>query len=137
MNAADTAGLDEFPLEPLVALDWPLLDRLPTLLDELQSCLAGHFDVEHSTFQFEPAGHGDHENATHARSDSRVSGPDMSQSTDPTRRWSFHTALYGAASLWPISSPGQEVPPSRQTASVPGSKSRTASWNRRPQPSIV
>jgi cobalt-zinc-cadmium efflux system protein len=40
--------------------------HLPQLLDELQSCLADHFDVEHSTFQFEPAGHGGHEHALHA-----------------------------------------------------------------------
>jgi cobalt-zinc-cadmium efflux system protein len=40
--------------------------HLPTLLDELQQCLAGHFDVEHSTFQFEPLGHAGHEHATHA-----------------------------------------------------------------------
>jgi len=33
----------------------------PQLLDELQSCVAGHFDVEHSTFQLEPAGHAAHE----------------------------------------------------------------------------
>jgi cobalt-zinc-cadmium efflux system protein len=39
--------------------------HLPELLDELQACLAGHFDVEHSTFQFERAGHADHEHATH------------------------------------------------------------------------
>ena len=26
----------------------------PQVLDELQHCLAGHFDVEHSTFQLEP-----------------------------------------------------------------------------------
>jgi cobalt-zinc-cadmium efflux system protein len=37
----------------------------PQLLDALQSCLAGHFDVEHSTFQLEPAGHADHEHPTH------------------------------------------------------------------------
>jgi cobalt-zinc-cadmium efflux system protein len=37
----------------------------PGLLDELQACLAGHFDVEHSTFQFEPAGHTEHEAGTH------------------------------------------------------------------------
>jgi len=37
----------------------------PRLLDELQSCLAGHFDVEHSTFQLEPAGHVDHESPQH------------------------------------------------------------------------
>jgi cobalt-zinc-cadmium efflux system protein len=40
--------------------------HLPRLLDQLQQCLAGHFDVEHSTFQFEPFGHADHEHATHA-----------------------------------------------------------------------
>jgi cobalt-zinc-cadmium efflux system protein len=39
--------------------------RAPQLLDELQQCLAGHFDVEHSTFQLEPAGHTDHETGTH------------------------------------------------------------------------
>ena len=37
----------------------------PQLLDELQSCLAGHFDVEHSTFQLEPTGHAGHETGTH------------------------------------------------------------------------
>jgi len=37
----------------------------PRVLDELQRCLAGHFDVEHSTFQLEPTGHADHEPGTH------------------------------------------------------------------------
>jgi cobalt-zinc-cadmium efflux system protein len=37
----------------------------PRLLDSLQSCLAGHFDVDHSTFQLEAAGHVDHEAVTH------------------------------------------------------------------------
>ncbi len=37
----------------------------PQLLDELQDCLEGHFDVEHSTFQFEPASHAGHEGSTH------------------------------------------------------------------------
>ena len=37
----------------------------PELLDKIQDCLAGHFDVEHSTFQFEPAGHLEHEGGTH------------------------------------------------------------------------
>jgi cobalt-zinc-cadmium efflux system protein len=31
------------------------------MLDVLQECLRGHFDVEHSTFQLEPGGHADHE----------------------------------------------------------------------------
>ena len=39
--------------------------HLPPLLDELQSCLSEHFDVAHSTFQFEPARHGDHEAGRH------------------------------------------------------------------------
>jgi cobalt-zinc-cadmium efflux system protein len=37
----------------------------PRLLDTLQACLAGHFDVGHSTFQLEAAGHVDHEAAFH------------------------------------------------------------------------
>src|SRR5690606_33872618 len=37
----------------------------PALLAQLQTCLADHFDVEHSTFQLEPAGRDDCE-ATHA-----------------------------------------------------------------------
>lgn len=31
--------------------------RAPGILSHLQSCLDDHFDVEHSTFQLEPAGH--------------------------------------------------------------------------------
>ncbi|MCB0894730.1 MAG: cation transporter [Nocardioides sp.] len=37
----------------------------PQLLDQLQACLTGHFDVEHSTFQLEPASHAAHEHGTH------------------------------------------------------------------------
>jgi len=39
--------------------------HVPQLLDEMQTCLAGHFDVEHSTFQFELATHADHEHGAH------------------------------------------------------------------------
>lgn len=39
--------------------------HIPQLLDQLQDCLAGHFDVAHSTFQFEPAGHAAHEHDRH------------------------------------------------------------------------
>ncbi|TBN57279.1 cation transporter [Glaciihabitans arcticus] len=35
------------------------------LLDELSGCLAAHFDVEHSTFQLEPAEHAAHEDQFH------------------------------------------------------------------------
>jgi cobalt-zinc-cadmium efflux system protein len=37
----------------------------PEILDALQACLAGHFDVEHSTFQLEPASHVAHERSAH------------------------------------------------------------------------
>jgi cobalt-zinc-cadmium efflux system protein len=37
----------------------------PQLLDELQHCLVGHFDVVHSTFQLEPASHAAHELGAH------------------------------------------------------------------------
>ncbi|MGI8578534.1 MAG: cation diffusion facilitator family transporter [Nocardioidaceae bacterium] len=40
--------------------------HLRWLLDELQECLAGHFDVDHSTIQFEAAVHVDHERTSHA-----------------------------------------------------------------------
>jgi cobalt-zinc-cadmium efflux system protein len=40
--------------------------HLPGLLDQLQQCLAGHFDVEHSTVQFEPASHAAYEHPAHA-----------------------------------------------------------------------
>jgi cobalt-zinc-cadmium efflux system protein len=37
----------------------------PQLLDQLQACIAGHFDVEHSTFQLEATAHAGHEPGTH------------------------------------------------------------------------
>ena len=38
------------------------------MLDDLQHCVAAHFavQIDHSTFQLEPAGHGAHEHPTHA-----------------------------------------------------------------------
>jgi len=36
------------------------------VLDALGECLAGHFDVEHCTFQIEPLAHAAHEAGTHA-----------------------------------------------------------------------
>ncbi len=40
--------------------------HVPQLLDEMQACLVGHFDVEHSTFQFESQAHAEHEHETHS-----------------------------------------------------------------------
>jgi cobalt-zinc-cadmium efflux system protein len=37
----------------------------PQVLDRLQHCLGGHFDIEHSTFQLEPASHTEHESGAH------------------------------------------------------------------------
>jgi cobalt-zinc-cadmium efflux system protein len=50
-----------------VVVDPGIIDdgRCATMLDRLQDCLRGHFDVEHSTFQLEPAGHADHERPMH------------------------------------------------------------------------
>ena len=39
--------------------------HLPAMLDKLQQCLAGHFDVEHSTIQFEAGSHAAHEPSAH------------------------------------------------------------------------
>lgn len=36
------------------------------VLDSLGECLDDHFEVEHCTFQLEPAGHSQHEHSTHA-----------------------------------------------------------------------
>jgi cobalt-zinc-cadmium efflux system protein len=38
--------------------------HVPRLIDELQACLLGHFDLEHSTFQLEAAEHAGHETGT-------------------------------------------------------------------------
>jgi cobalt-zinc-cadmium efflux system protein len=60
-----TSGLPAISVHVVITEDCFSTGRAPALLDELQACLAGHFDVEHSTFQLEPAGHSDHEAATH------------------------------------------------------------------------
>ncbi len=50
----------------VVVTDRVLADgTAPQLLDQLQECLASHFDLAHCTFQLEPAGHADHERAGH------------------------------------------------------------------------
>ena len=50
----------------VVAIDEVLADGGGArVLDRLAECLAGHFDVEHCTFQLEPASHRDHEHAAH------------------------------------------------------------------------
>jgi cobalt-zinc-cadmium efflux system protein len=60
-----TSGLPV--LSAHVVVDPDLFDdgRCFSMLDLLQDCLRGHFDVEHSTFQLEPAGHAAHERPMH------------------------------------------------------------------------
>lgn len=60
-----TSGLPVLSAHVVVDDSCFLDGHAPQLLDQLQSCLAGHFDVEHSTFQLEPASHADHEHPTH------------------------------------------------------------------------
>jgi cobalt-zinc-cadmium efflux system protein len=60
-----TSGLPV--LSAHVVVDPAVMDngRCAAMLDRLQDCLRGHFDVEHSTFQLEAASHADHEPGTH------------------------------------------------------------------------
>jgi cobalt-zinc-cadmium efflux system protein len=60
-----TSGLPVFSAH--VVVDPAIIERGQSaiMLDMLQACLRGHFDLEHSTFQLEPAGHADHERPMH------------------------------------------------------------------------
>ena len=60
-----TSGLPVFSAHVVVDRDVIECGRSAMMLDELQNCLRGHFDVEHSTFQLEPAGHAEHERPMH------------------------------------------------------------------------
>jgi cobalt-zinc-cadmium efflux system protein len=66
LHASSVASDLPVPTSHVVVDDANFHDgHLPTLLDKLQECLAGHFDVKHSTFQLEPTAHGAHEHAVH------------------------------------------------------------------------
>jgi cobalt-zinc-cadmium efflux system protein len=60
-----TSGLPVLSAHIVVDPDVLADGRSAVILDRLQDCLRGHFDVEHSTFQLEPAGHVDHEGPIH------------------------------------------------------------------------
>ncbi len=60
-----TSGLPTLSAHVVVRQDCFRDGEAPRVLDNLQRCLAGHFDIEHSTFQLEPEGHRDHEPAAH------------------------------------------------------------------------
>jgi cobalt-zinc-cadmium efflux system protein len=60
-----TSGLPVLSAHIVVDPDVLTDGRSAIMLDMLQDCLRGHFDVEHSTFQLELAGHADHERPMH------------------------------------------------------------------------
>lgn len=62
---AITSGAPVFTAHVVVEQSVFREGRTGLLLDELSGCLAKHFDVEHSTFQLEPAEHADHEDEFH------------------------------------------------------------------------
>jgi len=60
-----TSGLPVLTAHVVVTDECLNTGEVGRVLDHLQDCLAGHFDVEHSTFQLEAAGHADHEFEAH------------------------------------------------------------------------
>jgi len=60
-----TSGLPVLSVHVVVDPDVLADGRSGVILDALQDCLRGHFDVGHSTFQLELAGHADHERPMH------------------------------------------------------------------------
>jgi len=62
---AITSGAPVFSAHVVVQAEVFAEGRTGALLDELGSCMSGHFDVEHSTFQLEPVEHAAHEEQQH------------------------------------------------------------------------
>jgi cobalt-zinc-cadmium efflux system protein len=60
-----TSGLPVLTAHVVVESDVLTGGQSAMMLDKLQDCLRGHFDVAHSTFQLEPAGHAEHEQPMH------------------------------------------------------------------------
>ncbi|WP_431280241.1 cation diffusion facilitator family transporter [Leifsonia poae] len=62
---AITSGAPVFTAHVVVEPEIFRSGKTGELLDELSGCLSKHFDVEHSTFQLEPAEHAAHEDEFH------------------------------------------------------------------------
>jgi cobalt-zinc-cadmium efflux system protein len=60
-----TSGMPVMSAHVVVADSVTDMDEAHGVLDRLRGCLAEHFDVEHSTFQIEPAGHLESEGHVH------------------------------------------------------------------------
>lgn len=61
-----TSGLPTLSAHVVVDDDCFTDGHAPRILTEIQQCLTGHFDLDHSTFQLERADHGAAEAGTHA-----------------------------------------------------------------------
>jgi cobalt-zinc-cadmium efflux system protein len=61
-----TSDLPALSAHVVVEVEYFSSGRVPAILDHLQSCIADHFDVEHSTFQLEPPEHQGHEIEGHS-----------------------------------------------------------------------
>jgi len=62
---AITSGAPVFSAHIVVSAELFASGGTGRLLDDLGTCLSGHFDVEHSTFQLEPEEHAAHEEPHH------------------------------------------------------------------------
>jgi cobalt-zinc-cadmium efflux system protein len=60
-----TSGMPVMSAHVVVNDDVTQMGEAHAVLDRLRDCLSDHFDVEHSTFQIEPAGHSDSEPHIH------------------------------------------------------------------------
>ena len=60
-----TSGMPVMSAHIVVDDSVTAMDHAHGVLDTLRGCLSDHFDVEHSTFQIEPAGHADSEQHLH------------------------------------------------------------------------
>jgi cobalt-zinc-cadmium efflux system protein len=61
-----TSGMPVLSVHVVVADDVIAAGAGGRVLDQLEVCLAEHFDLRHCTFQLEPAGHAAHEHPGHA-----------------------------------------------------------------------
>jgi cobalt-zinc-cadmium efflux system protein len=60
-----TSGLPSLSAHVVVDDSCFATGHAPQILDQLQACVGAHFEVEHATFQLEPATHAGHEPGTH------------------------------------------------------------------------
>ncbi|WGW12452.1 cation diffusion facilitator family transporter [Saxibacter everestensis] len=60
-----TSGVPVMSAHIVVDAEWLDADGIDQVLDHLLTCLKGHFEVDHCTFQIEPLAHAEHESHVH------------------------------------------------------------------------